>query len=725
MLSFVQRKLLLNLALIGLSFFGISCDDQNSNGNGLGTTKSSTIEITPAEFVFYQKTAQQLQASPVDSSVVVIKNTGLATLKLASINTQGVNLDELTLKWYQGSDSLESATNAGIIQDGISKAANAFSDVVEIAAGQSISMVLYFQPLVATNIPSGSVRFQTNSSNNTDVTIPIRGQSSEAQIIADPNPMDFGRVPVGTTKTMDLTVTNLGSSDLILSRMALNGDTAFSVALKSTMANPVADPAALLDPDQDGVNGISAGLSAVFTVTYAPMIEGGGVGQLVISNNDSNSSEYIVNLNANGASPCINVVVPGSVSAEPTRYYDQDNVLHVKLEFPPALIGRTATQDVIIESCGAQALNVSNITYNGDMAYVLDSLPALPTDLPANANPGQGPAPSGNFKVKFTPSDADIYQGAVLIESSDAVNQRVIVDITGRGTVNACPVASVAVAEFDALPLDIINLDASTSTDADSPNGKPESYEWTVLQRPNGSTAQVVERYTNPARPADGGSPDDTSTPNALFFVDLAGEYQISLKVKDSLGFTAPSNECPQQEVVVLIHAVPNEDIHIQLVWHTPQDPDETDEFGTDVDLHFFHPQSMLTNPSRAPAWAIFPYDCYYANTNPDWGPQGPNANPSLDIDDISGAGPENINLNQPEDTSRLGENYRVGVHYYRAEADFTTSWASEVTARIYIGGSLAGEWVTTLRNTDQYWEVASIIWNAGERRAVEINRIY
>ena len=188
----------------------------------------------------------------------------------------------------------------------------------------------------------------------------------------------------------------------------------------------------------------------------------------------------------------------------------------------------------------------------------------------------------------------------------------------------------------------------------------------------------------------------------------------------DDLGFAAPSNTCPQQEATIIVNSLPDEDIHVELTWTTPGDPNETDTEGTDVDLHFRHPNAQRWNQS--------PYDCYFANPNPDWGPTGPIGNPSLDIDDVNGAGPENINLNDPEftDQTTIPGPYLVGVHYYQSGGLFTADYgASEATIRIYLGGSLAGTYTRVLDVTDNFWEVVGVIWTASETRAQEIDRFY
>ena len=174
----------------------------------------------------------------------------------------------------------------------------------------------------------------------------------------------------------------------------------------------------------------------------------------------------------------------------------------------------------------------------------------------------------------------------------------------------------------------------------------------------------------------------------------------------------------------ITIISEPTEDITLQLVWNTDADADQTDLQGTDVDLHFLHPQGT--------GWfggLVGKYDCYFENTNPYWGIQGDQRdNPSLDIDDTNGAGPENINLDGPELTDVIGGPYRVGVHYYRAtlSAFEAAEVASVATIRIYIGSVLAYEKDQVLDETNQFWEVAGIIWtqDPGGRRVVEVNQL-
>jgi hypothetical protein len=220
-------------------------------------------------------------------------------------------------------------------------------------------------------------------------------------------------------------------------------------------------------------------------------------------------------------------------------------------------------------------------------------------------------------------------------------------------------------------PLDTITLSAAGCTD---PDGDPLTYAWTVVSRPPGSTAEIV-------------GPDSRE---AHFFVDLATTtdhpYVFSVTVTDPSGASATC------EVTVL--AVPAEALHIQLVW---------DRDGTDLDLHLLNPAGSA-DPDGSVGWFNTPNDCHWGNRSPNWGDAGSlEDNPSLDIDDVDGFGPENISLDAP-----AAGTYTVGAHYY-CDHGLGPSLA---TVRIYCGGVLAAELAgVEISSTGQLWQAATIQW--------------
>lgn len=241
---------------------------------------------------------------------------------------------------------------------------------------------------------------------------------------------------------------------------------------------------------------------------------------------------------------------------------------------------------------------------------------------------------------------------------------------TIRG-VNLPPTTSI-----DAAPLQTLILDGSDSTDLD---GSVVNFMWEVAVRPDGSVAQLQQVSGEVADPA-----------RREFFLDLAGRFVFRLTAIDDGG--SPSCEVAEVEVLV----IPNEAIHVQLVWNNPQDPDQTDFSGSDVDMHF-----LKMSPTNS--WFTSPYDNYFANREPLWSPELP----SLDIDDTNGAGPENINLDNPVECNW----YAVGMHYWRAQ--FGTAYA---TVRIYINGQLVFEALNKpLTATNDWWDVARIHWPSGQ----------
>jgi hypothetical protein len=162
------------------------------------------------------------------------------------------------------------------------------------------------------------------------------------------------------------------------------------------------------------------------------------------------------------------------------------------------------------------------------------------------------------------------------------------------------------------------------------------------------------------------------------------------------------------------VNVVANELIHIELLWDTPNDPDQTDdgpEAGADLDLHFLHPFASgldVDLDGQPDGWFDQPFDCFWFNAHPNWASMDPmiDDDPGLDLDDTDGAGPENINLNLPENAMT----YRVGVHYWN-DHNFGPSLA---TVRVYLYSELVFEQAGVELVNHDMWEVATIDWPSG-----------
>ncbi len=223
-------------------------------------------------------------------------------------------------------------------------------------------------------------------------------------------------------------------------------------------------------------------------------------------------------------------------------------------------------------------------------------------------------------------------------------------------------------------------------------DGTVVGWEWTLVSRPDGSAALAPE-------------PPDTQT--TFFTPDIAGEYTLLLAVFDDDGM---EGTC---ETTVL--AIPGEGLRIELFWNPPDQSCDThpgpDCDSSDVDLHLLHPDAphwFDSTPGRS--------DCYYATCigGEEWDTAAIEDNPRLDLDDVDGHGPENINIDEPV----IGNSYTVGVHYYADDGD---SRIAQIHMRVYCGTVSADPvyeagpvplrafgWSTE----NEFWRVATVVWD-------------
>ncbi|MGF1469346.1 MAG: hypothetical protein ACFCGT_24775 [Sandaracinaceae bacterium] len=231
---------------------------------------------------------------------------------------------------------------------------------------------------------------------------------------------------------------------------------------------------------------------------------------------------------------------------------------------------------------------------------------------------------------------------------------------------------------LDTSPLEPTRIEASGVDD-----GEIVAWAWTVRERAAGSASLPP-------------SPDDA--PVTTFTPDVAGEYRLEVMAVDDDG---QEGSC---ETVVRAGNV--DGIRVQISWSTELN---------DIDLHLLEPTAMR--------WFDLALDCYYLNCEApdvlDWGGPGTDDNPRLDIDDVDGFGPENINVLRPEPGV-----YRVGAHYFGQNGGPS---ATDVTVRIFCQDSetiprrTIGP-VRLARPSQDFWRVADIeILRGGDCRVTQL----
>ncbi len=306
-----------------------------------------------------------------------------------------------------------------------------------------------------------------------------------------------------------------------------------------------------------------------------------------------------------------------------------------------------------ISNVGKGDLQLGVPTLETASAFTLDA-PSL-IDIP--------PGISVDAFVEYTPTTG-LETGLVLIPSNDPDTPVAEVELRGSLAEPDVPTAvcGVAPARVEAVHETATWIGSGSS----DPDGRPLVYAWSLVSFPAGSS---------PTMPA--GAPTDPDRPG--FRPDLVGFYTAELVVTNDLGV---SSEPCQAE----LEAIPAADLWVEMFWA---------ERGDDMDLHLLRDGGGLRTGQ----------DCYYANCTGGlrWGPGGAAGDPVLDLDDIPGRGPENINIDIPEDVT-----YQVWVHDYPGSR-FTGG--NDVTVRIYLAGVLEWEDTRTISGEDSDNPFAEIDW--------------
>jgi len=304
-------------------------------------------------------------------------------------------------------------------------------------------------------------------------------------------------------------------------------------------------------------------------------------------------------------------------------------------------------------------------TPDGD---ILDSDASDGDDVPDDDIPDGDGEPDGDVP------DGDASDGDIQTDGDHADGDITDGDQPTDGDVDFLCARPDAGPDQTVRPLDTVNLDGTGSTDS---NGAILAYKWEWESKP-------AEAFSAIIRDSQGHSVEGIWTESAqpLFFAAVAGTYVVRLTLQDA------DEDCNEALAdTVTITAIPDDDIHIELTWS---------QANNDHDLHLIRPGGQHSrdcdgagnqsyccwqncNTMNGSATPCPPRGCPGPQNAPDWGQiEIREDDPRLDIDDITGRGPEETNLSQPE----IGD-YLVTVENYSGDSK------PEATVSIWLFGEL------------------------------------
>ena len=720
------------------------CTEQT--GGSIGLDKSATTQLTVNATGLPAKSGDTLAAAPPLTAVGQTVTTELTLRNIAGA-VAGVPLTLRALELVPPDGSAPSADWPFACNVVVAGQTLACADATKLPALISASQkgvctgagfaseltirVQFTKPAAAQSYAAnlrldlrGDSKFDSPAGANWDVPFVVHfaAKPAVAKAQIQPTLIDFATAKLGSVATRDLTIAATGDADLVISavdftaaKLASPGGAspAFTLVVgdRTFSSGKVANLS-----DQPIVVGHGQVLAA--QVTYAPSAGDADHAVLRLVTNAPNVPP--VQLLGNTSVPCL-LVKPAA-----------------GLDFGYLDIGGSATRTVQLINCGATAVHVTGHQLTGDAtAFSVQgaSTAAGPQPPPTAAQPLELTiGESATITVACVPpNEKHDAQGAVapwtgqLKLADDSILPDKTVPLTCWGSALACPTPIIVAGEGTTVPPQSpMHLLGSPSY---ALGGKKiTSYKWTLLAAPQGATAVAFWPSPSAPDPQLGVQRNvvQAGIAKTIVALDVAGEYKVQLVVTDSAGVGA----CAAATATILV--VPDTALFVQLLWITPADKthDTGPGAGADLDLHFAHPNAqkakICTNPptlcggkpclcqpdldgdGKADAFFHPLYDCYWANPQPNWGNVDPAVpdDPSLDLDDTDGWGPENLHLQAPS----YGGEYALAVHYWDAHE----LGPSVAKLLVYANGALQATLLRSLNECDM-WQAGAVAWPSGK----------
>jgi len=650
-----MKKLSTIIVLISILIF--SCSDPKSG-------EEQGISVSPTSLQY---------------STVYIGDSEIQEVTIRNIGTAPLDLNQLEIAYAFKSDSEKPQSEEFTI-------INAPTLPYTIEGKDKLKIKIKYSPTVITKYDEIALRVH-NSITESPKVVDIFVSDLKPQISVAPNTIIFAGVAVGSEVEAYVSIKNIGTANLIIEKEALILSASDSVSLapfeSSAINNNTNTEKIILCAD--GAEENNCKKTFKFNVKYKPESENQRNGGLKIKSNSFTGD--------------VNIPIITSSSECVLSLYPQESVI----DLGNRRINSTYSKVMVLKNSGLANCNLGNIelTENESSVFAMADLPGFPKVLT--------PSERLNFKINFTPTEEHSYSGKFIITGSDATweDGKKEFGIVGTGIIAMGPVAVCNPDYFEVEPAidneyspvnSIIMLDGTGSYDT---NGGSLTFMWSKISGPEGST-------TRPQTPTQAKS---------KYFVDVTGSHKLKLTVTNDDGET---DSCEVEAI-----GLSSNSLHIELFWDNPSDVDlhlrvpdgDNGDWGTSKDCYYGNCttgssgagmpcQDQLTCTAMS-AGTCQNGACTGGEPHPDgleWGQPGREDNPRLDRDDMSGTGPENINLQAPWDSG--DKYYTVGVDYYKAASGGTTA-----SVRVYCNGDIQYSGTANLEDTKWWWYVANVKW--------------
>ena len=308
----------------------------------------------------------------LNSATIGIENlNGSDGLQVAF--NQAYVTDSLAVRFTPGCSWLSTNVISGTIQPGDSTEVSVTADAGSLSAGNYLC----------------NLTLSSNALNEPQITIPVNFTVGIPDISVIPDTLDFGQQLLGTSDTLQTTVSNIGDVPLFVTGFAINGIGSSSYRLTDNSLF-------LLQP----------GESKPLSVIFEPVGTGPKPAELTIFSNDPDQPATIVSLRGISVTPDI-TVTPTTVN------------------FGNVVLGDTVFSEIIITNFGTADLEVSAITLTGNDSSNFSISPNTPIILTRFE--------SDTVTIGFTPVSDGLKSAQLNIFSNDPDENPVTVSLSGVG----------------------------------------------------------------------------------------------------------------------------------------------------------------------------------------------------------------------------------------------------------------------------------------------------